>query len=77
MITVIAARREGVDAEERALEACAIWADADGARRWGHDLGWLGMLRYRQGRRVERGALGRRGAGGARPRPCSRVGGWR
>lgn len=50
MLTVIHARREGIDAEAQALATAADWSEQDPANRRGEYLCWLGELRYRQGR---------------------------
>ncbi|MEZ4432059.1 MAG: hypothetical protein R3F65_06555 [bacterium] len=57
LVMLTNARREGIDAEERALEACAAWADADPATRRADYLCRLGKLRYRQGRYIEAAKL--------------------
>ncbi len=56
-ILVVNARREGLDAEAAALDDCARWAEADPPRRRPELRGWLGELRYRQGRYAEAAAL--------------------
>lgn len=57
LVILTNARREGIDAEERALAACATWAEADRATRWADYLCRLGKLRYRQGRYAEAAQL--------------------
>ncbi len=69
---VAAARALGLEAEEEALARAQGWAGQDPARRARAD-GWLGNLRYRQGRYAESAAL-HLGSIPGRELPTSRLG---
>lgn len=57
MLAIMHARREGIDAEVRAVDDCGAWAARDPAWRRADHLYWLGELRYRQGRYADAAGL--------------------
>lgn len=57
LLAIVHARREGIDAEARAVDGCVAWAAHDPALHRGEALYWLGELRYRQGRYIEAARL--------------------
>lgn len=66
-IQVGCAEHRGLDAHERVLERHAAWSRAGHARRRAKWLGWMGRLRYVQGRYAEACAFQLEAAAGKRP----------